>query len=78
MLSITGIISYLILFLGICGLVIVVIACWNILIRSYKFQNALIILIPILIFLIILSSLAVINLLNVLARLQESDFNVVF
>jgi|688.fasta_scaffold120190_3 hypothetical protein len=78
MLSITGVISYLILFLGLCGFVIVVISCWNILIRSYKFQNALVILIPILILLVAMSFLAIINLLNVLGRLQESSFNTLF
>jgi glucan phosphoethanolaminetransferase (alkaline phosphatase superfamily) len=72
MLSITGFFSYLVLFLGLCGFVIVVISCWNILIRSYRFQNALVVLIPILIVLVVMSFLSVINLLNIFGRIQES------
>ena len=75
MISISGIIGYLGLFLGLCLLIVVVIASYNIISKSYKPTNALLILIPIYLVLLISSFFTIINFISLIADLQDQDYN---
>lgn len=75
MITVSGIIVYLGLFIGLCLFVVVFIASYNIIKRSYKPLNAILILAPIYIIILICTFLSVINLINVLANLKSQGFD---
>jgi len=76
MISITGIVSYLVLFLGLCLFIVILIASYNIINKSYHPLNALLILVPIYLVLLVCVFFAVINYINVISRLGDQNFNV--
>lgn len=66
------IVTYILLFLVLCILVVVFIATYNILRKSFKPTHALVVLLPILGILAVTGALMVINLINVLGLLNTS------
>gem|GEM_PF-5670045 len=76
MITLSGIISYLILFLGLCLLVVIFIASYNIINRSYQPFNAFLILIPIYLVLILCAFFGAINYINVISNLQDQNYDI--
>ncbi|MEI6728724.1 MAG: hypothetical protein WCK98_03720 [bacterium] len=71
--SIKSILFYIIMFFALCMGVLVFIACYNLLTKSMAPLNSLVILIPILVILVLTSSLAVINFYTFLDRVSASN-----
>jgi hypothetical protein len=62
--EIVSIFQFIILFLALCVIIIIGLVSWNIFSKSYKFQNALIVLVPIWLILIICGFFVTINIID--------------